>query len=41
VNAREGERPAPSGKPHTVVSDKGTELISEAILRCSQERRVA
>ena len=28
------------GKPHTVVSDNGTELTSSAILRCSQERRV-
>ena len=29
------------GKPHTVVSDNSTELISSAILRWSQERRVA
>ncbi|MBA4082999.1 MAG: IS3 family transposase [Erythrobacter sp.] len=28
------------GKPHTVVSDNGTELTSSAILRWSQERRV-
>ena len=28
------------GRPHTVVSDNGTELISSAILRWSQERRV-
>ena len=28
------------GKPHTVVSDNGTELTSWAILRWSQERRV-
>ena len=28
------------GKPHTVVSDNDTELISSAILRWSQERRV-
>lgn len=28
------------GKPHTVVSDHGTELTSTAILRWSQERRV-
>lgn len=28
------------GKPHTVVSDYGTELASPAILRWSQERRV-
>ena len=28
------------GKPHTVVSDNGTELTSSAILRLSQERRV-
>ncbi|OQW46653.1 MAG: transposase [Proteobacteria bacterium SG_bin6] len=27
------------GKPHTVVSDNGTELTSSAILRWSQERR--
>jgi transposase InsO family protein len=28
------------GKPHTVVSDNGTELTSSAMLRWSQERRV-
>ena len=28
------------GKPHTVVSDNGTELTSSAILRWSQEHRV-
>jgi hypothetical protein len=28
------------GKPHTVVSDNGTELVSSAILRWSQERRL-
>jgi putative transposase len=28
------------GKPHTVVSDNGTELTSSAILRWSQERRI-
>lgn len=28
------------GKPHTVVSDNGTELTSPAILRWSQERRI-
>ena len=28
------------GKPHTFVSDNGTELTSSAILRWSQERRV-
>ncbi|NWP10220.1 transposase family protein, partial [Escherichia coli] len=28
------------GKPHTVVSDNGTELTSSAILRWSQERQV-
>lgn len=28
------------GKPHTVVSDRGTELTSSVILRWSQERRV-
>jgi putative transposase len=28
------------GKPHTVVSDNGTELTSSAILRWSQEGRV-
>lgn len=28
------------GKPHTVVSNNGTELTSSAILRWSQERRV-
>ncbi|PXA99274.1 IS3 family transposase, partial [Nostoc sp. 3335mG] len=28
------------GKPHTVVSDNGTELTSSAILRWSQDRRV-
>ncbi len=28
------------GKPHTVVSDNGTELASSAILRRSQERQV-
>lgn len=28
------------GKPHTVVSDNGTELTSSAILRWSQEQRV-
>ncbi len=28
------------GRPHTVVSDNGTELTSSAILRWSQERRV-
>ena len=28
------------GKPHTVVSDNGTELTSSAILHWSQERRV-
>lgn len=28
------------GKPHTAVSDNGTELTSLAILRWSQERRV-
>lgn len=27
------------GKPHTVVSDNGTELTSSAILRWSQKRR--
>ena len=28
------------GKPHTVVSDNGTELTSSAILRWSQEQRI-
>ena len=28
------------GKPHTVVSDNGTELTSSTIMRWSQERRV-
>ncbi|MBV1692408.1 hypothetical protein KRR38_33420 [Novosphingobium sp. G106] len=28
------------GKPHTVVSDNGTELTTSGILRWSQERQV-
>ena len=39
---RSGADPADrtTRKPHTVVSDNGTELTSSAILRWSQERRV-
>jgi putative transposase len=40
--ARQFDRlPGERGKPKTVVSDNGTELTSNAILRCADDHKVA